>query len=317
MKELENLKWEPFWTSHIGCLKGCLNYLGHDISTAWLFGATGHAFIMNMHKIVCPSGPTAWNSGIIFELCKNIGVEVNGVEGWKGNDGFTQLQKQAWDSVRKTIEEGIPCYGWEFDIPEFYVIYGYDDQGYYYSGPGADDGKGPFSWDKIGMSDIGCLAMYQVQVSKKADDLKTVRDALQFALEFNAESSKWILPDYKSGLQGYDNWIKALEEEKAHDLGMAYNSVVWAECRINAVKFLQEARDRLCDRLSDLLTKAADKYAIVAEQLNQVVTLFPFPPKDELKNSDKRDRAVGYLQEARNAEKEALETIGELVKKMG
>jgi len=47
-KKLENLRWKNRWTSHLGCIKGCLNYLGMEVSDAWLFGATGHAFIINV-----------------------------------------------------------------------------------------------------------------------------------------------------------------------------------------------------------------------------------------------------------------------------
>jgi len=53
-KKIENLRWKPMWVSHLGCTKGCLDYLNLDISDAWLFGATGHAFIINIYKVVCP-----------------------------------------------------------------------------------------------------------------------------------------------------------------------------------------------------------------------------------------------------------------------
>ncbi|MBN2240795.1 MAG: helix-turn-helix transcriptional regulator [Dehalococcoidales bacterium] len=45
---LENLRWVPKNTTHLGCIKGCLNYLDMDVTNAWLFGATGHAFILNI-----------------------------------------------------------------------------------------------------------------------------------------------------------------------------------------------------------------------------------------------------------------------------
>ena len=43
MKKLENCQWKPRWVSHLGCIKGCLDYLGIDLSDAWLYGATGHS----------------------------------------------------------------------------------------------------------------------------------------------------------------------------------------------------------------------------------------------------------------------------------
>ena len=48
-KKIENLRWQPKWISHLGCVKGCLDHLGVGVSDAWLFGATGHAFVINIH----------------------------------------------------------------------------------------------------------------------------------------------------------------------------------------------------------------------------------------------------------------------------
>ena len=72
MKQLENLRWKPKWTTHMGCIKGCLDYLGIDMSDAWLFGGTGHAFVINIPDGVCPSGPTAWQTQILFKLGANL-----------------------------------------------------------------------------------------------------------------------------------------------------------------------------------------------------------------------------------------------------
>jgi hypothetical protein len=49
-KKIENLKWQPRWMSYLGCIKGCLDYLKLDVSDAWLYGATGHAFAINLPK---------------------------------------------------------------------------------------------------------------------------------------------------------------------------------------------------------------------------------------------------------------------------
>ena len=38
VKMLEGLKWSPKWVSHLGCIKGCLEYLKIDLSDTWLYG---------------------------------------------------------------------------------------------------------------------------------------------------------------------------------------------------------------------------------------------------------------------------------------
>jgi len=60
------------------------------------------------------------------------------------------------------IDQGLPCYGWELDDAEFYVIYGYDDQGYYFSGPSWQPVKGPKNWQELGDTGIGVLEVYSV-----------------------------------------------------------------------------------------------------------------------------------------------------------
>ncbi len=99
--KLELLNWKPKWVSILGCIKGSLDYLDVDVSDGWLFGATGHAFIMNMHEVVCPSGPTAWNSSKIHELGKNVGYEVSSIYSDKFQPDFEETRKKCWDFARK------------------------------------------------------------------------------------------------------------------------------------------------------------------------------------------------------------------------
>ena len=73
-KRLENLRSIVLWVSYIRCIKGCLNYLKMDVSTAWLFGATGYAFIINIPEGLDVSGPTALNhQEMFFGLGENKG----------------------------------------------------------------------------------------------------------------------------------------------------------------------------------------------------------------------------------------------------
>jgi hypothetical protein len=49
MKKLDGLQWHPRYNEHMGCTKGCLDYLGIDVSFPWLYGGTGNAFVLNMN----------------------------------------------------------------------------------------------------------------------------------------------------------------------------------------------------------------------------------------------------------------------------
>lgn len=319
MKKLENLKWVPRWVSHLGCIKGCLDYLGLDVSDAWLFGATGHALVINVHEVVCSSGPTAWNTEMLFRLGQNIGYEVDGVFGMKSAADFAEKQKLAWEHAKSDIDQGLPCYGWELDIPEYYVVYGYDDAaGYFFSGPGCDEGRGPKPWQELGDTEIGVIEMYRVKPAQAADDVQTVKEALAFALEHAASPSKWIFPKYKAGLDGYDNWIRALESGNADGQGMAYNAAVWTECRGYAVLFLKEAKERLDGQAAVLFDQALDEYQVVFENLQTVAEAFPFHGMEpgHIKDPARIRTALDTLRTARDAEAGGLKALQRIVNEL-
>lgn len=316
MKRLDNLRWTPRWVSHLGCIKGCLDYLKLDVSDAWLFGATGHALIINVHEAVCPSGPTAWKTEMLFKLGKNIGYTIDGVFGTKEDGDLAELQERAWEHAKNAIDQGLPCYGWELDIPEFYVVYGCDDRGYHFSGPLCDEGKGPKRWRELGDTEIGVVELYSVKPGEAADDVKTVREALAFALEHSTSPAKWIFPKYRAGLAGYDNWISALEAGTAIELGMAYNAAVWAECRGYAVRFLNEARERLDGKAKPLVEEAIGHYEVVSRNLNKVSEEYPFSPDltmEPIKADARSQAAAEALKAARAAEEAGLQVLAEIV----
>jgi hypothetical protein len=254
-------------------------------------------------------------------LGRNLGYRIDGVLAVKKQDDFRQKQKQAYEHVKAAIDQGLPCYGWELEIPEFYVVYGYDDrqatEGYYYSGPGCEDGKGPKVWQELGDTGIGCLEMYSVAPGEAADDATTVHQALTFALDIAESPSDWIHKDYKAGPAAYNNWIQALEEGKASDMGTRYNAGVWVECRRNAVAFLEEAKSRLLGLADAPFDQAIAHYRMVAQKLGAVAELYPWllsaSDEDLLPVDDNSHAAVVALGAARDAEVAGLAALRKVV----
>ena len=102
MPVLDGLKWKPTWVSQLGCIKGCLDYLGVDVSEPWLFGLSGHAFVINVHPELCPSGPTAWRTERMVELCEHVGCTIRRVTGHRSEDSFGQIWKsEAYQEARR------------------------------------------------------------------------------------------------------------------------------------------------------------------------------------------------------------------------
>jgi len=252
---------------------------------------------------------------MLFKLGENIGYAIEGIFGKKSEGNFAKKQKLAWEKTKQAIDEGLPCYGWELDIPEYYVVYGYDDKGYYFSGPLCNDGKGPKPWKELGHTEIGVLEMYTVKPNQPAGDAKTVKEALKFALEHSKGPANWIYPKYKAGLAGYGNWIRALETGRADGLGVAYNAAVWAECRDFAVQFLKEAKKRIGGKFGSLFDTAARHYETVAQNLKKVSDTFPFqgPNAEHVMDEDRSRTATEYLRAAHNAEQAGLSALEKIL----
>jgi hypothetical protein len=320
MKKLPNLAWTPAWTSILGCIHGALKYLEIAPDLSWLFGATGHAFIINMSKDgSCPSGPTAWNTSELFNLGRNIGFRIEGVFGDKRQPGFKEKQIEAWELTKAAIDQNIPVVGWELAIPEWYLIEGYDDAGYLFNGPGAEMGPSPKPWRKLGKTNIGMLEIFSVNPTQSAKDNSIIKEALTFSVAFNQPKSNWLLPGYLSGQDAYKVWIKAVSSGKAMLMGHAYNAAVWAECRQNATAFLREAKLRLPGIADKAFDAAIQSYGEVAKQLKDITELYPFfenNREEPVGINPKSEKAAEHLQEAQTAEEDGSEYLKDILKSL-
>ncbi|MFW9958040.1 MAG: hypothetical protein ACFFCT_08215 [Candidatus Odinarchaeota archaeon] len=316
MTIINGLAWKPRWVTHLGCIEGCLKYLKRKITTGWLYGGTGHAFILNIAKDLCPSGPTAWRTSMLYELAPNLGYIIDGVFALRKNPAFPREQEKAWEHVKVSIDNDIPCYGWELEIPEFYVINGYNDIGYFYSGPGHDEGTGPRLWSDVGNSQIGILEIYSIHSAETANPVKAIKESFERVLYHASNPSDLIFPNYRSGLAGYDWWIEAIENGSALSMGHSYNAAVWSECRKYAVEFLKEAKRYVESDVKKLLDEARTSYEISAYNLEHIHKTYPFTPKLEqvlLGIDDRTHHTVQLLRSARNAEKNGLAVLKSLV----
>jgi hypothetical protein len=317
MKILDGLTYTPAWVTHMGCLISCTRHLNLPATDSWIYGATGHAFAINISPDSCPSGPTAWKTHPLYHLGKNIGYTPDGVFATKNQPDFKEKQRQAYTHVKAAIDKGHPCYGWELDIPEFYLITGYDDTGYHHRGPTSPDGAGPKPWNTLGTTEIGVLEIYSIHPGTPATPQKTLRDALTFATEHSKGTHSH--PGYTSGPTAYTTWADAIQDASASKDGTAYNAHSWHECRHHAALFLREAKPLLPDHAEHLET-AAGHYAAVAANLKTLTETYPFthPPDFEVTvpEDDRQTKAVAALGDAREAEEAGLESLAAILERL-
>lgn len=165
-------------------------------------------------------------------------------------------------------------------------------------------------WNEFGSSQIGVIQVNIVSPAETADDKETVRQVLQFAIEHSNEPVGYVLESlYKCGLDGYDQWTKALNKKRVSKGGIAFNTQVWAECRQNAFVFLKEAKERINSDNKTSFDEAIRCLDVVAKEFGQLKKLFEFNPNDfERAVTDKGclKKATQSLQKAREAEAKAL-----------
>jgi hypothetical protein len=320
--QTKNLDWVRRWDTEMGCLRACAQCLGRAIPDSRLYGATGVGFLINIDETAAAKSMAVWNKQRMYELCRNLGIEVESVWSHTSNKEFPSTQKLVWDRVRQTIDSGYACYGFHLENPIRYLILGYDSLGYYYKGWGSEWGEGPVFWYDLGRTDIGLLGMHFVHpLSANVPFHTIVKEAFQFVLEFSANSKQWIPGDCKAGSEGYTRWVSLFESGKEDEYGASYNAVELAEARRYAVEFLEEAKSELDPGLSPLFDRAMQQYRLAAENLTKVSQVFPLDAHPaqrvaNLKKPQRRQEAIEYLRVARDAEIEGLKALAAIVEKL-
>ena len=315
---------KPRWTTHMWALISCARSLGIDDSPAWVYGGTGHAFAMNVHKTLCPSGPTAWQSHRLMGApASYLGLHVQPHAVARTDPAAPKRRSDIFQAFRKAIDAGNPAIGWEMDVPEWYPLTGYEGEHYLFLD--FDGQQRKLNHAQLGDTEIGMTCVMTVARCAAADERVLLREAIRVALD-NAAGMHVDDPDrYRAGLNAYDAWIDALaledplQADKVMGFGCAYNAAVWADCRRQVPVFLEEMGERLDeDEFLPLLHKAIDAYSQVAAAMDDLAELFPFavdkPTEMDQRIADKarRQKGIRALNRARHSEEAGLTALGKL-----
>ena len=192
----------------------------------------------------------------------------------------------------------------------FYVIYGYDDTGYYFSWTWLRCGQGSKALQDLGTR---ASASRDVHVAPgiAADDA-TTQTSVAFAVHHAASPPGMVYEHYGTGLKVFDNWIRASKRAKPRTWACATTrGSGWSAGA--CAGFLQEARQRLTGRADELFDRAYTQYATVAAALGKVVELYPWKDdasdEDVLPVDDRSRAAVEALHTAKEAEAAGLVTL--------
>ncbi len=301
MKKLENVRQPAFNTCLVGVVKGALDYYGSDVSAAAAFGGSGHAFLINIHEQLCPSGPYCWKYEEFYPLVRNLGLEM--IELGFYHNGSTPEDRAVLERrVREHLDRGEPCAMGNMDNQ---LIYGYDDNRLLATQPWAScvkttpEGLTFGTWAEFG-DEVHAIfwALRKVPV---ADETKVIRDSLHYAVDLFQNPEKHSLEYYAVGLVAYDNWVKAIEAGHGASHGSWWNAMVWSECRAMAGAWFEEIAKRH-DSVSLQARKLAAAYKEIAARLEKAGN----------KEMDAGQK-VQIIREVKALEQEAIGNVGKLL----
>jgi len=322
----KGLQAERGWITRMGGMIGAAKHLELPATPSWIYGGSGHAFALNIHELICPSGPTAWPTEHVNRLAANVGLKCEMLTTPKNAPDAAEKLKQMWTRGTAALDAGRPCMAWWLDHGEWYVVNGYDANGnFLYDDFGHKTGRKHHA--KLADNGTDFAAMLILDRTTPASDAKVFTDAVRFALDHG--EGKHSREIWYTGLAAYEAWIAALTSEEAlknKDIGFghAYNAQCWAECRRHAVAFCQEAGKRLGTAKTRAGFDAAVRhYQTVSKQLNLVAKTFPFDVADRkamderIADPARRKKAVDALAAARAAELAGLKALAEVAVALG
>lgn len=233
----------PCDTSLMGVARGALDHFGIACTAAEAFAISGHAFVVNVHEELCPSGPYCWDQGPFRKLLGHLGLAMTPI-GTLPPDAPSAEKADLETAVRQAMDEGALCSLLHLDNQ---LLLGSDDDGFLLAQPWGGaiastparlssstwtecQGGPPVAFFKL----APCAATFADGVGAGA-----IFEALDFAVSLWREPERWAEERYGLGERAYDNWLAALDLGRGDEHGAWWNGVVWAECREQAGDFFQ------------------------------------------------------------------------------
>ena len=330
------------WTSAAWALHVMLSHTEKPFSLPMVMGLSGHAFRINLVEgDIHIAGPTMFDMPeLLSRGLRHLGYQARSVSHFKEKEsipnanlvdpslltpeaskkrGLSEVLPEALELIHRSIDRGFPVIAFDLFIPEFGVIYGYDDekQVLFAADPTGQDKELPF--ENLGRGLIEELFVLGIDRFDAFEWRQSVRNAVQMALDhFNGNDVP--LPGCVNGLAAYDTWISAFKAGTIEPNGNSYNLAVVHDARVLGSRFLDELSKREDLGTQDvqafrtLCQEAADLCRTTAGYLQELCNLFPFPAGGNPNDANQSTLAVELLQQAKRSEQEMVAKLEDLLK---
>lgn len=319
MSDIKSKDWSKTWTSAAAAIHGAISYTNKShFSLVDVMGFTGHAFRINIDPDhIDVAGPTMFPGGYLFRrnLC-NLGFISNLSDTAKPYS--PEKVEQVLALIQQSIDKGYPAMVFDLFIPEFGLIYGYDDEKQVFHAKDVSQ-EGTISYTDF-VEKRNMLWVSTISESLPHSKYEILRMALDMIVD-HTRGREWqhiFEGKYAIGLAGYDAWIACMERRGADPFGNAYNIAVVSDAREFAVQFLKELvvrwnGENIVERaVRKFASEAAEHYERVAVSLGEMREMFPFPQGGEPSDPATADRAIELLCAAKEAEAQGIEALERL-----
>ncbi len=264
---LSNLSQPPFNCSLLGVAWGAAQYYNLDHSRGLLYGGSGHAFLINIHRELCPSGPYVWNHEPFYALARNLGFAITEL-GFVDQESDAEARAELEHAITTRLEEGVVCGIINLDHQ---LVLGHDEGGLMLAQPWGENAdttpsRLSFStWVEYG-EELHAGA-YEIRAIPQAAPRETVIRSLAFAIGLWEHPDRYAFEHYAIGPAAYDKWIAAVEAGHGADHGAWWNATVWSECRDAAKEYLREIA-RHFPHVKTEAHELSGRYGTIAEKLH-------------------------------------------------
>ncbi len=281
------------------------------MSLVEVMGYTAHAFRMIVDKEAVEVGSYShfdWPFHHTEQL-QNLGFTVRTIGEPNHIPPSPERLAEALDLIQTSLDNGIPALGWDLFIPEWGVIYGYDDENKVLRCRDVrKDGDLPY--EKLGRGEVTELYVLTITGSRAVEKRTMLKGALKLAVDHAYRRQRFDdeQATHRNGLAAYDAWIEAFANRTVDPFGNGVNAAKIWDAREFASRFLLELAQHWegaspqDERLRALAGEASEQYAVVAERLGEMRDMFPFPHGGEPNSDAQAERATALLREAKAAE---------------
>lgn len=321
------------WITCAMALSGVIENTGKKMSFPMVMGLSGHAFRLTVVPgEIHIAGPTMFDfTEVLQQGLRNMGFASHVVNESKGTEHpapntnlvdpalispnarkkreLAQTLPEALELIHRSIDRGHPVLAWDLFIPEFGLIYGYnDEQKILYAADNCGH-NATVSYEDLGRGIVEELFVLSVGESSHIDQRAMLTQALESALN-HYRVQEHSHGNAVNGLAAYATWQEAYQQGSIEPNGNAYTTAVAHDARKNAALFWTELADTWTDAAFDAIRpamrEASELYTEIAEQFAELCRLFPFPAGGEPNNPENSQQAIAILQTIEQREQEAV-----------